>query len=217
MHTDGAEDSVGGYGEATVLFDLDGVLVDSGASIVGGLTAWAEERGLDVDEVLRYHAGRTDLGLVRLVAPHLDPETEAHRIQAHEVARAEDVTAMPHARELLAALDGRGRAWGIVTSGGDLIAHARLEASRLPVPDVLVTADQVTEGKPDPAPYLLGAERMGVDPGRCVVVEDSPAGVRAGRAAGMPVVAVTATHTVEELAAATVVVADLRETAELLV
>ncbi|WP_116244731.1 HAD family phosphatase [Nocardiopsis sp. FIRDI 009] len=207
---------MGDYAEATVLFDLDGVLVDSGASIAAGLTAWARERGLDVGEVLRHHAGRTDLDLVRLVAPHLAPGAEAHRIQAHEVARAEDVDAMPHARELIAGLDARRRPWAIVTSGGDLIAHARLEAAGLPFPEVLVTADHVTEGKPHPAPYLLGAERMGTAPERCVVVEDSPSGVRAGRSAGMPVIAVASTHTPEELAEATVVAADLREVADLL-
>jgi sugar-phosphatase len=207
---------VGGYDEATVLFDLDGVLVDSTASIRAGLTAWALERGLDVGMVLEHHHGRTDAGLVRLVAPHLDPVTEAPRIEAHEAAAGDGVRVAPGARELLAALDAHGRPWAIVTSGSDRIARSRIETAGLPLPRVLVTADQVAEGKPHPAPYLLGAERMGAAPGRCVVVEDSASGVRSGLDAGMPVVAVASTTDPGGLAHATTVVEDLAAVAALL-
>ncbi|WP_017571437.1 HAD-IA family hydrolase [Nocardiopsis halotolerans] len=207
---------MGRYDESIVLFDLDGVLVDSTESIRRGLTAWAVERGLDVDAVLAHHHGRTDAGLVGLVAPHLDPATEAPRIEAHEAAAGDGIRAMPRARELLTELDARGRAWAIVTSGGDRIANARIGTAGLPLPRVLVTADHVSEGKPHPAPYLLGAERMGVAPGRCVVVEDSASGVRSGLDAGMPVVAVASTTAPAELAHATTVVADLAAAATLL-
>ncbi|PDP87865.1 HAD family hydrolase [Glycomyces fuscus] len=207
---------MGGYDEATVLFDLDGVLVDSTASIRAGLTAWAVERGLDVATVLEHHHGRTDAGLVRLVAPHLDPVAEAPRIEAHEAAAGDGVRAVPGARELLAALDAQGRPWAIVTSGSDRIARSRIGTAGLPLPRVLVTADQVAEGKPHPAPYLLGAERMGAAPGRCVVVEDSASGVRSGLDAGMPVVAVASTTDPGELAHATTVVEDLAAVAALL-
>ncbi|NKY96964.1 HAD-IA family hydrolase [Nocardiopsis alborubida] len=207
---------MGGYDEATVLFDLDGVLVDSTASIRAGLTAWAVERGLDVGAVLEDHHGRTDVDLVRLFAPHLDPLTEASRIEAHEAAAGDGVRVVPGARELLAGLDAHGRPWAIVTSGSDRIARSRIATAGLPLPRVLVTADQVVEGKPHPAPYLLGAERMGVAPGRCVVVEDSVSGVRSGLDAGMPVVAVASTTGPDDLDHATTVVADLEAVAALL-
>ncbi|MGW8527257.1 MULTISPECIES: HAD-IA family hydrolase [Nocardiopsidaceae] len=207
---------MGGYDGATVLFDLDGVLVDSMESVRAGLTAWAAERGLDVDEVLEHSHGRTDIGLARLVAPHLDPVEEARRIEAHEAAAGDGVRALPAALGLLTELDARGRPWAVVTSGGDRIARSRLGTAGLPFPRVLVTADDVTEGKPDPEPYLLGAERMGVSPQRCVVVEDSPNGASAGIAAGMPVLAVATTSPPAELAHATTVVADLAAVARLL-
>ena len=123
---------------------------------------------------------------------------------------------MPFARELLNALDGRGRPWAVVTSGGDRIAHARITTTGLPLPRVLVTADDVSEGKPHPAPYLLGAERMRVPPERCVVVEDSASGVRSGLDAGMPVVAVASTVAPTDLSHATTVVEDLEAVAGLL-
>lgn len=204
------------YASATVLFDLDGVLVDSTASIRAGLTAWAVERGLDVDAVLEHHHGRTDVGLARLVAPHLDPVAEAERIEAHEAAEGDGVRPMASARALLAELDARGRPWAIVTSGSDRIARSRIATAGLPSPRVLVTADDVTEGKPHPEPYLLGAERMGVSPAACVVVEDSPSGARAGVAAGMPVLAVASTSDPAELAHATAVLDDLAAVARIL-
>ncbi|WP_160050913.1 MULTISPECIES: HAD-IA family hydrolase [unclassified Nocardiopsis] len=207
---------MGDYDGATVLFDLDGVLVDSSESVRAGLTAWARERGLDVDTVLADHHGRTDAGLVRLVAPHLDPVAEARRIEEHEAASGDGVRAVPGARELLAELDARGRPWAIVTSGGDRIAGARIATAGLPRPRVLVTADDVAEGKPHPEPYLLGAERMGTAPERCVVVEDSASGVRSGMAAGMPVVAVASTAAPADLAHATAVVDGLEAVAALL-
>ncbi|NYH51495.1 MULTISPECIES: HAD-IA family hydrolase [Nocardiopsis] len=207
---------MGDHDGMTVLFDLDGVLVDSAESIRAGLTAWAVERGLDVDTVLAHHHGRTDTDLVRLLAPHLDPASEAPRIEEHEAAAGDGVRAMPGARELLAELDGRGRPWAIVTSGGDRIANSRIQAAGLPLPRVLVTADDVDEGKPHPGPYLLGAERMGAAPGRCVVVEDAASGVRAGLDAGMTVIAVASTTGSGDLAHATTVVGDLEAAAGLL-
>lgn len=204
------------YGEATVLFDMDGVLVDSGESIHLGLGAWAVERGLDPASVREYAHGRTDADLVRIVAPHLDPVGEAERVQAHEIAHGATVRAMPGARELLTELTARGRIWAVVTSAGSTLARARLSSLGLPMPKILVTADDVTDGKPDPGPYLLGAERTGTDPTHCVVVEDSPNGVRAGLAAGMSVIAVTTTTDAAELAHATTVVTNTVAVAPLL-
>ncbi|RKS05106.1 sugar-phosphatase [Nocardiopsis sp. Huas11] len=210
------EQGVGDFGGATVLFDLDGVLVDSETAIREGLLAWARERDLDPALVLGHSHGRTNAGLVALVAPHLDPETEDLVIEGHEAARGDTVRAMPGAHDLVAALAADGRPWAVVTSGSRRIATARIAAAGLPVPGVLVTADDVTEGKPRPEPYLLGAERMGAEPSACVVVEDSPGGTDAGLAAGMPVVAVASTTARAELARATTVVDDLADVARLL-
>ena len=208
---------MGGFDGATVLFDLDGVLVDSETAIREGLLAWARERDLDPAVVLGHSHGRTNAGLVELVAPHLDPEDEDLVIEGHEAALGDTVRAMPGAHDLLAELKGRGRPWAVVTSGSHRIATARIAAAGLPLPGVLVTADDVTQGKPHPEPYLLGAERMGAEPSECVVVEDSPGGTRAGLAAGMPVVAVASTTAKEHLTHATAVVDGLADVTRLLV
>lgn len=207
---------MGEYSGATVLFDMDGVLVDSGSSIREGVTAWSRERGLDPATVLEHAHGRTDHDLVRIVAPHLDPAVEAERIQAQEIAHDTTVRAMPGAADLLAQMRSRGRSWAVVTSAGRALALSRLSTLGLSVPRALVTADDVKTGKPDPGPYLLGAERAGVEPSVCVVVEDSPNGVAAGLAAGMPVVAVATTSEPGELAHATAVVPDVPAAARLL-
>ncbi|WP_017608748.1 HAD-IA family hydrolase [Nocardiopsis xinjiangensis] len=207
---------MGEYVGAAVLFDMDGVLVDSGSSIREGVTAWARERFLDPAHVLEHAHGRTDHDLARIVAPHLDPAEEAERIQAQEIAHGATVRAMPGAAGLLTEMETRGRSWAVVTSAGRTLALSRLSTLGLPAPRVLVTAEDVEAGKPDPGPYLLGAERVGADPSVCVVVEDSPNGVAAGAAAGMAVVAVATTTGPGELAQATAVVPDVSTAASLL-
>lgn len=175
-----------------LLFDFDGVLVDSVAAVERAWGQWANEHGLDPAMVLaRAHGVRT-VETIRVLTPHLDADDEATRIEEREADHTARVSAYPGAAALLAGLpDGR---WAIVTSGTHKLAAARLDAIGLPVPEVFVTADDVTSGKPAPDPYLLAAERLGVPPEQCVVVEDSPAGVRAGRGAGMRVIAVMTTH-----------------------
>ncbi|MBE3000869.1 HAD-IA family hydrolase [Nocardiopsis sp. HNM0947] len=207
---------MGEYGDAVVLFDMDGVLVDSGSSIREGLTAWSRERGLDTATVLEHAHGRTDRDLAGLVAPHLDTAEEAERIQEHEIAHDATVRAMPGAVDLLTEMEARGRTWAVVTSAGRTLALSRLSTLGLPEPRVLVSADDVEAGKPDPGPYLLGAERVGAPPADCVVVEDSPNGAAAGVAAGMAVVAVATMSDPGELEHATTVVADVPAAARLL-
>ena len=124
------------------------------------------------------------------------------RIEELEMATAGEVRALPGAREAVAGLP-RNR-WAVVTSGNRRLALARLAAAGLTAP-ALVTADDVARGKPDPEPYLLGARRLGVEPGRCLVVEDAPSGLQAAQAAGMGTVAVTTTHRAEELHADAVI------------
>lgn len=165
-----------------ILFDLDGVLVDSMRLITRRLRAWALGHGLDADQVVTTAHGRTNEDLVRLVAPHLDASAEAGRM-ATDGAR--DVTGLrpcSGALELLDQLpDG---SWAVVTSASRHVARARLRQSGVPVPRVLITADDVRSGKPEPEPYLAAADALGVAPADCLVVEDAPAGVASARAAG---------------------------------
>ncbi len=180
-----------------ILFDLDGVLIDSSACITRNWQAWAAPHGIDVADIMRVAHGVRSVETIRQVAPHLDAEVEAAQLTALEVADTDGVVAMPGAHALLASLpDG---AWTIVTSGNRDLAAARLAAVGLPVPAQMVTADDVTRGKPAPEPYLLGAQRLGVAPERCLVIEDAPAGIQAGRSAGICVLGVASTHTTEDL------------------
>jgi len=182
-----------------ILFDLDGVLIDSSACITRNWAAWAAPHGIDVAAIMKVAHGVRSIETIREVAPHLDAAAEAARLTALEVADTDGVVAMPGAHALLASLpDG---AWTIVTSGNRDLAAARLAAVGLPVPAQMVTADDVTQGKPAPEPYLLGAQRLGVAPARCLVVEDAPAGIQAGRSAGIRVLGVASTHAPEALLA----------------
>ena len=176
---------------AAVISDLDGVLVDSSAPTVRSWRAWGERHGLDGEAIQAGNHGRPARAVIaEHVAPsQLDEETA---MLAHaETTDTDGVIALPGAGDVLALPQGRV---AIATSCTAPLARARLAAAGLPVPDVLVTADQVENGKPAPDPYLLAAERLGVDPAACLVFEDAPAGIAAGRAAGMTVWAVTTTH-----------------------
>jgi sugar-phosphatase len=172
-----------------ILFDLDGVLVDSMGMIVSRLREWAKGHRLDPAQVLAVAHGRTQLELVLAVAPGLDAETEARVLAKREIEDIHRLHACRGARELLASLPQS--AWAIVTSGQPAVVQARLRAARLPTPRVLITAADVRVGKPDPEGYVLAARSLGFPPGDCVVLEDAPAGIQAGRAAGCRVGAVT--------------------------
>lgn len=190
---------------AAVLFDLDGVLVASQPLIERQLRSWAASHGLDADTVVGLSHGRTDVELIGEVAPHLDAEAEADLMAQREAQDTEGLMPCEGAAEILAQLPA-GR-WGIVTSGHSSVARARLAAAGLPEPDVLVTAERVARGKPAPDGYLLGARLLGFDPEDCVVVEDAPAGVAAGRAAGAQVLGIDPAD--EEYLSADLVVAEL--------
>ena len=179
-----------------ILSDLDGVLVDSDAAIGRGYDEWADGHGLDRALVRSLYPGTPARQVVEQAAPWLDPAAEAERIDRIHVAHGSGVRALPGAAELLAAPP---LPLSVVTSCSRLLAAARFEASGLPAPEVVVTADDVATGKPDPAAYLEAARLLGADPARCLVIEDAPAGVRAGKAAGMPVLALTTTHSPGEL------------------
>ena len=191
-----------------VLSDLDGVLVDSAAVIEQTWRGFADRHGLDPDEVVAAGHGRRSIDLIRLVAPHLDAEIEAANVEREEIAQTTGLRPLPGARELVDAVPAER--FAIVTSGSRALALARLRAARLPVPAVLVTAEEVDDGKPHPAGYLRAAELLGVDPAHSVVLEDAPAGVEAGRAAGMTVIAVLTTNDASALTKAHSRVRDLR-------
>jgi mannitol-1-/sugar-/sorbitol-6-phosphatase len=187
---------------AAVLFDMDGTLIDSTPAVERSWTRWASEYGIDRELLRGKHGIPAGQILVGLVAAGRESEA-AERIQAIEMADVEGVVALPGAVEALAALPA-GRA-AIVTSCTAPLAAVRIAATGLDAPAVVVTADQVTVGKPDPAPFLLAARKLGVDPRACLVVEDAPAGLAAGRAAGAYRLAVATTHRPDELEADAVV------------
>jgi sugar-phosphatase len=180
-----------------ILFDLDGVLIDSTICIARHWREWAHQHGLDVAAIMRVAHGIRTVETMRLVAPHLDAGEEAERFTASEVADTEGVVEIEGAAELLNRLPAD--VWAVVTSGSKELAMARLRRVNLPIPRTLVTADDVRQGKPAPEPYLVAAKRMGVGAAKCVVVEDAPAGIEAAHAAGMQVIAITTTHSRDEL------------------
>jgi mannitol-1-/sugar-/sorbitol-6-phosphatase len=186
-----------------LLSDLDGVLVDSGAEVERIWREWAAERGIDPDLVARESHGVPAQGVLARVAPHLNTPEEIDRIERLHAATGGH--ALPGAAELL------GRANAVVTSCSPQLARARFEAAGLPVPAVLITSDLTERGKPHPDPYLAGAAALGADPADCLVIEDAPAGIKAARAAGMTVWAVTTTHTPDELGEADRVLLDAVE------
>ena len=174
---------------AAVISDLDGVLIDSTAPTVRSWQKWGERHGLDGAAIQAGNHGRPARAVI---AEHVDAEhveDDAAMLAHAETTDTDGVVAMPGAGDVLAL-----PVVAIATSCTAPLARARLAAAGLPEPDVLVTADQVEHGKPAPDPYLLAAERLGVDPAACVVLEDAPAGIASGRAAGMTVWAVTTTH-----------------------
>jgi sugar-phosphatase len=192
-----------------ILFDLDGVLVDSRPLIEDIWRRWAAPRGLDAGQFIAVAHGRRTSETIRAVAPELDVALETAALDAMEEVATEGLAAVPGAVELLDALEPGS--WAIVTSGSRAVATLRLRTAGLPIPAVMVTGDEVKFGKPHPEPYLTGAARSGAQPAQCIVIEDAPAGILAAKAAGMRVIAVTTTHRREVLFAADRVVGSLAE------
>ena len=171
-----------------LLFDNDGVLVDSEHSVVTSWSRWAVDQGLDPAEVLAAVPGRRAADTVALfVAPAQVAECVA-RITRYELEDVDTTTAVPGVLDLVPQLDGVP--WAVVTSGVHALATARLRAAGVPVPAVVVTAEDVAAGKPDPEPYATGAARLGLDPADAIVLEDSASGVTAGAAAGCTVLGI---------------------------
>jgi sugar-phosphatase len=194
---------------AAILFDLDGVLVDSTRSVERQWRAWAREQGIDGDKVMAIAHGVRTIEVIRAVAPQLDAEAEVRKLESREAQDRDGVVAMPGAVELVRAIpEGR---WCVVTSGTRLLASTRLRLFGILVPKVMVTADDVASGKPHPAPYLKGAELLGMNPAECLVIEDAPAGIQSGHAAGMKVIGLASTYTASALREADAVVEKLTQ------
>lgn len=191
-----------------LLFDNDGTLVSSLESVRRCWTRWAAEFGITAEDFARVELhGRTAVAIAADLLPADVVPAAVARIEALEV---EDVpnggaTLLPGTRDFLDSLPADR--WAVVTSATRRLAEARLAHAGI-LPKTLVVAEDVTRGKPDPEPYLLAARQLGVDPARCVVFEDAPAGLQAGRAAGMITVALATTHEAHELDA-DLVVSDL--------
>ncbi|MDQ5894156.1 MAG: mannitol-/sugar-/sorbitol-6-phosphatase [Actinomycetota bacterium] len=181
----------------TVLFDMDGVLIDSSIAVVEGYSAWAMENDLDPDEVLSIVHGRRTIEVVIEFGFSDDAETEADRLERSIAERATIENAIEATCELYRALDPARV--GVATSARRETALSNLEVLGLERPRVLVNGQDVEAGKPSPDPYLLAAKLIGARPEECVVIEDAPAGILAGKAAGCHVIALVTTHEADEL------------------
>lgn len=190
-----------------ILFDIDGTLVDSPGAVERSWRAWARDRGFDADSIIAVCHGRRSEDTIADLVPQADQAAAVADLAARELADLGDIVALPGAAALLEGLPS-GR-WAAVTSGSQSLMRARLAAAGLPVPKVLISAADVRAGKPDPEGYLRAAAALGVDPTRCLVIEDAPAGLEAGRAAGGAVLAVATSHPAEGLGPADAVILDL--------
>jgi sugar-phosphatase len=195
-----------------LLFDMDGVLIDSIAAVERCWRQWALIYGIpDADRFHVPHGVRAG-DIVRMLKPEFSEAQVAEglrTIEDLEVADTGDVTALSGAKDLLSLLPPDR--WTIVTSATRRLAHARLAAAGLAIPERMITGDMVVRGKPDPEPYRRGAELLGFLPAECIVVEDAPSGVNAGLAAGARVIAVLGTHNASQLSGASWVASSLND------
>lgn len=182
---------------AAVLFDLDGVLIDSTPAVSRVWEQWAHEHGFDPAEVVHRAHGRPSIETLREYLPNGDYEKENLEVERREIADLAGVIPLPGALHLLSTLPP-GR-WTIATSCTRELAEVRIRAAGLPVPQKIITASDITQGKPNPEPYLKAAALLGVSPDECAVFEDVGAGIRAGKAAGARVIALRTTVPEEEL------------------
>ncbi len=198
-----------------VLFDMDGVLMSSLGSVERSWHRYAISRSLDPELAIKMAHGRRAIETIRALRPDLDDKAELQVIEDMEIEDTEGLVVLPGVREMLAALPED--AWAIVTSATERLARSRLAVAGIAIPKHFITSDTVKRGKPHPEPYLRGAELLGATPDQCVVVEDAPAGVAAGKAAGCSVLAVLTTHAPETLSAAdwrVATLADVQTTAD---
>ncbi len=183
------------------LFDMDGTLVDSTASVERAWAIWAQRHGLNLEELLAYSHGRPTIATMQHFgdrsATGADWQAEADEMQQFELSEVATTLPIRGARALLTEL--AEAPWAVVTSAPRQLAEARIKAAGLPLPSILVPADEITNGKPNPEGYLKAACELGIEPGDCLVFEDTPPGIEAGLNAGMQVVGLLTTAPAERL------------------
>jgi sugar-phosphatase len=192
-----------------ILFDLDGVLVNSAERVEKTWRDWATRHRLDPEHVIAMAHGRRTIETMRLVAPELSTDAEIAALESSEATNPEGVYEIAGARELLRLLPVSR--WAVVTSGIRAVAEFRLRHTGLPLPTVMICADEITRGKPDPEGYLTAAARLGYSAADCIVIEDAPAGIESAQAAGMRSIAIATTYPPDGLKAADAVVARLAD------
>jgi sugar-phosphatase len=186
---------------------MDGILISSLGSVERSWTTWAVSRGIDPKIAIHTAHGCRAIETVKKLRPDLDENAELKFIEDLEIADNEGLASLAGVSDLLGKLPANR--WTVVTSATERLARIRLAAGGVLVPERMVAADQVTHGKPNPEPYLSGAEILGFAPADCVVFEDSPSGTKAGRAAGCTVIGTPFSHPIDELRAAHYLVSDL--------
>jgi sugar-phosphatase len=192
-----------------VLFDLDGVLIDSTAGVTRVWRDWGIRQGLDPAATAHAAHGRRAIDTIRLLAPRLDAEAELRDIERREIAESHDVIVFAGAARLLESLPPQR--WAIVTSGTRDLATHRLRTAGLPVPERMITGTDIEQGKPHPEPFRRGAALLGLAPASCVAVEDAPNGIASALTAGMPVLALPTTYPAAELRHASALLSCLAE------
>ncbi len=190
-----------------LLFDMDGVLISSIGSVVRCWRRWAAMYGIPNAETYEVPHGMRAIEIVKSLRPDIDPIAGLRVIEDMEIEDTEDLKVLPGVKALLESLPPER--WAIVTSATRRLMLGRLKVAGLPVPERIVSADEVERGKPDPEPYVRGAGLLGCRPEECVVVEDAPSGVGAGVAAGCKVLGVLGTHLLSELQGADWVTASM--------
>lgn len=171
-----------------LIFDMDGTLLDSSLAIRAVFSRWCTQNQLDLETVLTLCHGSRLRDFLGQLAPHLDVQQEHEKLCAEEALESTGIKALPGARALLDSLTAAGIPWGIATSSVEAVAKMRLATAGLPVPEILVTAEQVRKGKPDPEHFAIAAARLGAKPEQCLAFEDSPNGIQSALAAGCDLV-----------------------------
>lgn len=190
-----------------LLFDMDGVLISSLGSVERSWQIWAEGHGMDVRETIKTAHGMRAIETVRKLRPDADHAAELKVIEELEMGDTEGLQVLEGVASILESLPQKY--WTIVTSATERLARSRLAFAGIPVPQHIVAADMVANGKPHPEPYLKGAKILGLAPEDCIVIEDSTSGAKAGHAARCKVLATTFSHTIKQLAAADWIVESL--------
>ena len=188
---------------------MDGVLISSIGSVIRCWRLWAKKYGVPDAERYNVPHGTRAIDVVKSLRPDIDPEEGLRVIEDMELDDMADLKVLPGVKSLLESLPPER--WAIVTSATHRLMLGRLAAAGLPIPQRIISAGMVERGKPDPEPYVRGAQLLGFDPAECIVVEDAPSGVGAGIAAGCRVLAVLGTHSASELEAAAWIVPSLED------